>query len=439
MRFPSLLCCTLLAGLAAFPGAVRADQVVIVTSFPKELTDAYKKAYETKVPGTTVEILNKGTSAGIAYVREAAAGNKPDIFWVSAPDAFEVLAKENLLEKLPDPNPAVPAKIGDFPINDPNGFYKGQALAGYGIMFNTRYLKGNDLPAPKEWADLTKPAYFGHLATCAPSRSGTTQLTMETILQGEGWEKGWQQIAMISGNCSAITDRSTAVPDGVGSGQFGLGLVIDFFGLAAKNSGLPVDFVYPSITAIVPANIGLIAGAKNADAAKKFIAYTVSDEGQALLLDPKISRLPVLPASYAKAPKDFPRPFEKPITAKVKFDSGLSEARYNVVSSLFDQTITFRHKELVEATKAIHAAAAKVEKSKKPEAVNLLAEARTLAFGPLVSATQIADAEFLKTFKASKKDAEASKKMTGVEEEWASKAKENYAKATALAAKAAAM
>ncbi len=229
------------------------------------------------------------------------------------------------------------------------------------------------------------------------------------------------------------------MPDGVGSGQFGIGLVVDFFGLAAKNSGLPVEFVYPSVTAIVPANIGLIAGAKNPDAAKKFIAYTVSEEGQALLLDPKVSRLPVLPSTYAKAPKDYPRPFEKPITAKVNFDSGLSEKRYNVVSSLYDQTITFRHKELVEATKAIHAAAAKVEKSKKPEAVKLLDEARTLAFSPLVSETQIADAEFLKTFKASKKDAEASKKMTGVEEEWASKAKENYAKATALATKAAAM
>lgn len=434
MKFPALL---LLASFAFT--AARADQVVIVTSFPKELTDAYKKAYEANTPGTTVEILNKGTSAGIAYVREAAAGAKPDIFWVSAPDAFEVLAKENLLEKIPDPNPAVPARIGDFPINDPNGFYKGQALAGYGIMFNTRYLKGNDLPAPREWADLTKPVYFGHVSTCAPSRSGTTQLTMETILQGEGWEKGWQQIAQISGNCATITDRSTAVPDGVGSGQYGLGLVVDFFGLAAKNSGLPVDFVYPSMTAIAPANIGLIAGAKNAAAAKKFIAYTVSDEGQAILLEPKISRLPVLPAIYAKAPKDYPRPFEKPITAKVKFDSVLSEKRYNVVSSLFDQTITFRHKELVEATKTIHAAAARVEKSKKAEAAKLLDEARALAFNPLVSATQIADAGFLATFKASKKDAEAAKKMTGIEEEWASKAKEKYAKAAALAAKAAAM
>jgi phosphoglycerate transport regulatory protein PgtC len=436
MRIPRLLACVLLGASAVW--TLRADTVTIVTSFPKELTDAYKKAFESRNPGSTVEILNKGTSAGIAYVRESAAGNKPDIFWVSAPDAFEVLAKENLLEKLPDINPAIPGKIGDFPINDPNGFYKGQALAGYGIMYNTRYLKANDLNAPKEWVDLTKPMYFGHVATCAPSRSGTTQLTMETILQGEGWENGWRQIAMISGNCAAISDRSTAIPDGVGSGQYGLGLVIDFFGLAAKNSGFPVDFVYPSVTAIVPANIGLVAGAKNPEGARRFIAYSLSPEGQELLLEPKISRLPVLPSAYVKAPKDFPRPFEKPITAKVKFDSQLSEARYYVVSSLFDQTITFRHKELVEATKAIQGASVKVAKSLKPEAAKMLNEARRLAYDSLVSASQIADPAFLATFKASKKDADSAKKMTAVEEAWSSQAKENYAKAAELANKAAA-
>src|SRR6185436_16282230 len=99
------------------------------------------------------------------------------------------------------------------------------------------------------------------------------------------------------------------VPDGVSNGQFGIGLVVDFFGLAPKNSGFPVEFVYPSVTAIVPANIALINGAKNAEAGKRFIQYTLSDEGQALLLDKKISRLPVLPAAYAKAPPGYPNPF----------------------------------------------------------------------------------------------------------------------------------
>ena len=43
------------------------------------------------------------------------------------------------------------------------------------------------------------------------------------------------------------------------------------------------------------------------------------------------------------------------IRAKVNFDSDLAEARYFLVSSLFDHGITFRHKELVAATRAIRA------------------------------------------------------------------------------------
>ena len=165
--------------------AALADNIVVVTSFPKELTEAYKRAYEKKYPQDKVEIQNKGTSAGIAYVREQPAGNRPEIFWASAPDAFEVLAAEKLLQKVDVQVAGIPDKIGSYPINDPEGMYRGQALAGYGFMWNTRYMQANKLPPPREWADLVKPIYHGHVATSSPSRSGTTHLTFETILQGE--------------------------------------------------------------------------------------------------------------------------------------------------------------------------------------------------------------------------------------------------------------
>ena len=420
--------------------ALAQQQLTIVTSFPRDLTDVYKKAFETRNPGVKVEVLNRGTSSGIAYVREAPAASKPDIFWASAPDAFEVLSKEKLLAKVTDlANPAVPKKVGAYPVNDPNGYYLGQALAGYGLMWNTRYLKANRIPEPKEWADLVKPVYHSHVSVSSPSRSGTTHLTVETILQGEGWDKGWQQMLMIAGNCAAITERSFGVPDGVNNGQYGIGLVIDFFGLSAKASGFPVEFIYPSVTAIVPANIGLIANAKNSELAKKFISFTLSDEGQQLLLDPKISRLPVLPATYAKAPKNYPNPFGGKIKAKVSFDSELSETRYYVVSSIFDQTITFRHKELVAATKAIHDATAKLAGKKNPQADKLLAEARELAFSPIVSEAKSKDKEFLALFRETKRGAEKTKQMTGLENYWNSTARKNYVRAAEVAAQAAAM
>ncbi len=424
---------------AALASSAFAGTVTVITSFPKELTGIYKAAFEKAYPSIKLEILNKSTTQGIAYLRELPVGQRPEIFWASAPDAFEVLAGQNLLENIADQaNKQVPAKVGSYPVNNPQGLYLGQALAGYGLMWNKRYLAANKVPAPAQWADLMKPVYFNHAAMSSPSRSGTTHLTVETLLQGEGWDKGWSQLLQIAGNSAAITERSFGVPDGVNNGQFGIGLVIDFFGLASKFTGFPVDFIYPDVTAIVPANIGLVKGSKNADEARQFIRYSVSMEGQLLLLDPKISRLPVLPASMmgGKVPAGYPDPFELAKRAKVNFDSDLSESRYNVVSSLFDQTITYRHKELRAATKAIHEAAAALQKKPNPEGLALLKQARDLAFTPAVGAGLAGDKSFLALFTANKKDASANKELTGLEDRWNAKAKDNYARAEAMAKQA---
>ena len=437
------------AGLLCLPAY--AGTVSVVTSFPKELTQAYKVAFEKAHPGIKIEILNKNTVQGMAYVRELPAGQRPEVFWASAPDAFEVLAGQKLLEPVADlANKAAPTKVGNYPINDPQGLYLGQALAGYGLMFNTRYLAAHKLPAPKQWAELVKPVYFGHLAMSSPSRSGTTHLTVETLLQGEGWDKGWSQILQIAGNCAAITERSFGVPDGVNNGQFGIGLVIDFFGLAGKYSGFPVEFIYPDVTAVVPANIALVSGAKNAAEARKFIAYTLSSEGQQLLYDPKISRLPILPpeAMGGKAPAGYPNPFEIAKRAKVRFDSDLSEARYNVVSSMFDQTITFRLKDLQTATQAIQqgevalakkSSAQSTQATQTTQAAALLRQARETAYAPVVGQRMAGDKDFLALFTANKKDAAVNKQLTGLEDRWNSGAKDQYAKAKALAEQALAL
>lgn len=414
--------------------AAQAGTVTVLTSFPKELTSAYQKAFEAANPGTKVEILNKNTTASVAYVRELPEGQRPDVMWASAPDAFEVLARNKLLQTAPETvNKNAPAKIGNYPLNDPQGLYYGQALAGYGMMWNTRYLKAHKLNAPKEWVDLTKPEYFGHVAISSPSRSGTTQLTVETILQGEGWEKGWNQLLRMMGNAAAVTDRSFAVPDGVNNGQYGIGIVIDFFGLAGKYSGFPVDFAYPAMTAVVPANIALIAGAKNADEAKKFMAFTMSAAGQQLLFDPKISRLPILPYDQLKAPAGYPVPQEVAKRAKVQFDSNLSESRYAVVISLFDQMVTFRLKELQAATKAIQQAEAALAAKPSAKGKELLEQAKSLAYTPLVGEANVKDEQFLELFRKSRRDVAVAKELTGMEQIWANKAKANYDKALELA------
>jgi ABC-type Fe3+ transport system substrate-binding protein len=416
--------------------------LTIVTSYPKDTTGTFKKAFEKKYPNVKVEMLKKKTTAGIKYLQETAGSNTADMFWASAPDAFEVLKGDDLLVKYQVKVKGIPEKVGSFPINDPDGYYKGFAASGYGIMWNTRYLKAKKLPDPAEWSDLKNPVYHGHVGMSAPSRSGTTHLTVETLLQGLGWEKGWAEWKAIAGNFKTVTERSFGVPDGVNSGQFGVGIVIDFFGLSSKASGFPVEYVYPSVTTLVPANIALVKNGPNAEAAGAFIEYLLSKEGQELLLDPKIRRLPVNPATYAMAPAGFPNPFEdSSIGSAVKFDLGLSKGRYNVINSLFDVMITYRLDDLRDTTKAIQDAEVAMAGKSNAQAADLIAQAKTLVNQVPVDEATASKKEFNAIFK--KKRKKSTTKVTGrqaeVEQEWDAMVKANYAKAKSLAEKAKSM
>jgi ABC-type Fe3+ transport system substrate-binding protein len=432
-----------LAMAALSSGAFALEKkLVVVTSYPPDTTVTVKKAFEKAHPGVKVEMLKKKTTAGIKYLQETAGNNKSDLFWASAPDAFEVLKGDGLLQKYKVKMKGIPEKVGSFPINDPDGYYKGFAASGYGIMWNTRYLKAKKLPVPKTWAALADPVYHGHVGMSAPSRSGTTHLTVETLLQGAGWEKGWATWKQIAGNFKTVTERSFGVPDGVNSGQFGLGVVIDFFGLSSQASGFPVDFLYPPVTTLVPANIAIVKKAPHPQAAAAFIEFLLSPKGQEVLLDPKIRRLPVNPATYAKAPKGFPNPFkDKSIGAAVKFDLGLSKGRYNVVNSLFDVMVTYRLNDLRDATRAIQIAEAKLKGKSNAKAGKMIAEAKALVAKVPITEAQAGEKGFNKVFK--KKRKKATTKVTGrqaeIEQTWDAEVKANYAKAKSLAEKAAAM
>jgi ABC-type Fe3+ transport system substrate-binding protein/flagellar hook-basal body complex protein FliE len=418
-----------------FATSAFANTVTIVTSFPKDLTGKFKAAFEKKYPNIKVEIVGKKTTAGIKYIQETKSNNTTDLFWASAPDAFEVLKGDGLLQKYTSKAKGIPSKVGSYPVNDPDGFYTGFAAAGYGIMWNTRYLKANKLPAPKQWSDLTNPVYFGHVGMSAPSRSGTTHLTVETLLQGEGFDKGWALSKEMAANFKTVTARSFGVPDGVNSGDFGIGIVIDFFGLSSIGSGFPVDFVYPKVSTLVPANIGIINNAPNKKNAQLFIDFLLSTQGQETLLDPKIRRLPVNPDTYSKAPKGFPNPFkDKSIGAAVKFDVDLSKSRYNLINSMFDVMITYRLDELRDAISAIYKAEAALKKKSNSKASALVKEARALIAKNPITEAKANEAEFNKIFKKKRKKAKDIEKYAGtrqaeVEAGWDKAVVANYSAA----------
>jgi ABC-type Fe3+ transport system substrate-binding protein len=221
----------------------------------------------------------------------------------------------------------------------------------------------------------------------------------------------------------------------VNSGQVGYGIVIDFFAFSAQGAGFPVKFVYPSVTTIVPANVGVVANPPNKAGAEAFVEFLLSPAGQEVLLDKTIRRLPVRPETYAKAPADYPNPFKDPsLGGKVTFDSSLSSARTAVVDTLYDQLITFQLDGLKAATQAIYAAEAALAKKDSPAGRALVKEARDLVAKMPVTAEQAASFQVQGAFSGSK---EKSARQAELEQQWTASAKAVYAEAVTKAGEAA--
>jgi phosphoglycerate transport regulatory protein PgtC len=427
------LTAVLMASAIAMTAAYAQDggKVTVVTSFSKDVTDPFKAAFEAAHPSYTLEVQNKNTNAGVQYLQETKANNQTDLFWASAPDAFHTL-KTNLLLSQFDPSvEGLPEKVGSYDVNDPDGFFFGFAASGYGIMWNERYIEANGIAAPAEWSDLEDPQYYDHVVMAAPSRSGTTHLTVETILQGEGWNEGWGTLKAVGGNFQQVMDRSFGVPDAVNSGQAGIGIVIDFFAFSAQASGFPVGFSYPSVTTVVPANVAIVVNAPNHAGAETFVNFLLSEPGQEVLLEPTIRRLPINPATYAKAPEGFPNPYEDArFQAMISFNGDLSSARTASVDVLFDQLITFQLDNLKAATRAVHAAEAALAGKENAEAAALIAEAHALIAAMPVDQDQAVSPEITEAFTGGDNK---TARQSELEQAWATFAADNYAAAKAKA------
>lgn len=326
-----------LACLACLPGRAAAGELVVVTSFPSSLYEPFRRAFESREPGTRLVFLNRKTTAAVAMVGHGAFEGA-DVFWASAPDAFEVLKSKGQLAPLDRAEPASRRQIGGFPIDDPDGRFRGFTVSGYGVTWNGERLDRLGLKPPASIAELTDPRYRGLIAMSSPSRSGTTHLMVETVLQRAGWEKGWSIWMGVAGNLATVTARSFSVTSGVAQGRFAIGLSIDFLG-QGRDRGL--RFAYPEENVFLPGSIAVLRRGRNPEAARRFAAFVLGEEGQRLLTDPRIGRHPVLPlADVAVEPDLFALAEARP--GALVFDARLSGRRYELVNILFDELITER-------------------------------------------------------------------------------------------------
>jgi iron(III) transport system substrate-binding protein len=190
---------------------------------------------------------------------------------------------------------------------DDEGRWYGAVLSSYGIIYNRHSLSRLGIEKePRQWTDLADPRYFGEIAVCDPTKSGSMTQAFEMILQQqmqlavaensdreaalrEGWLRGMRLIQKIAANARYFTDSSQKPNIDVGMGDCAAGMSIDFYGrfqqenILARSGDDRFGFHTPKGGSTISADpVGLLRGAPNAEVAKLFIEYVLSLDGQKL-------------------------------------------------------------------------------------------------------------------------------------------------------------
>jgi len=335
------------------------DELVLVTPVAKTLTDptlaAFAK-YAKEKWNVTVRTSALAAGTPVAYGRIVEWKGRPeaDIFWGGESALFDKLTEQKLLAKLDLPKAvmdAIPDSIGKpkpIPLKDPKGYWTGTVLEPYGLVYHPKVLARLGVAPPKDWDDLLDPKLKGNVAQCAPTRSSSSHATYEVILQRDGDAKGWEWLKRLGGNTGIFTARSRDVPSVVAKGEFAAGFAVpSYMAFEDRLAGFDIKFVAPKTAWITPEPIAILAGAKHPKAARAFIEFLLSEEGQRVAMErgvfpitPKY-RVQGAPGSRAEMAVEFTGGLRSYFDIDVNniYDDAIAQGRYEAVNQQFRKEV----------------------------------------------------------------------------------------------------
>ena len=367
-----------------FPVRAAARTLNIITPHDETIRTEFGNAFQAWYQQKYNEAVNVqwlyfgGTSAQVAYIesqfKTTPDGIGQDMMFGGGTDAFIKIASEGYFTsyKLPDAIlNQIPKDLSGIPMYDSKYLWYGAVLSGFGIQYNKPVLQRLGLPEPKTWTDLAKPTAKGWVTAADTRQSGSTHMAYEIMLQGYGWQKGWEIITEIGANTKSFPTTSGAVPPIISSGDTAYGLVIDFYAWAeiAKNGVNKVGYAMPDgLTVINPDSIAIIKGAPNTDLAQRFEEFVLSTPGQSLWMLPAgapggptkttLGRMGIIPSLYSQlsATTIVPvNPFN--LKGTLNYDANLGAARYSVINDMIGSMIIDQHDALATAWDNINNAA----------------------------------------------------------------------------------
>lgn len=255
-----------------------------------------------KATGIKVEFLPMSSGEVITRLKAEKANPQSDVWFGGGSDAFIIAREEGLLHPYISPN----ARVVSDQFKDPDGYWTAVSLVTVGLIINNDRLASRQLPMPDSWTDLTDPVYAGELTVSDPSTSGTAYTTVSGLLQVFGPE-GWEFLDKMYSNVRFLEKSGSAPCEKTIQGEYAVGICPNPQYYNVYNPGADVSVVFNSDGVLAwPAPVAIINGARNLENAKKFIDWSLTPQGQDVLMkaSPRIPTTDVEPIAGVPSPEE---------------------------------------------------------------------------------------------------------------------------------------
>jgi len=259
--------------------AKKEGKVVFYTSTDLQVSEGLAKAFEAKYPGITVRVERSGAERVMQRIGQEHAAN------VHAADAVESTDIVHFLywKRLGWLAPYVPVDVARWPAHarDIDGFYATPRATFSVIGYNTTLLKPED--APKSYADLLDAKWQGKIVKAHPAYSGNCITATWALSHVLGWDYfkqlGRQRVMQVQ----SANDPPKKLALGERPVMFD---GTEYITLLLKAEGALVAVVYPREgSPLVSGGAAVMKDAPHPNAARLFISFLFSQEGQQLLVD----------------------------------------------------------------------------------------------------------------------------------------------------------
>ncbi len=259
--------------------ARKEGKVVFYTSMDIQVAEGLAKGFEAKYPGIRAQVERTGAERVFQRIVQEYSSNIHVVDAVESTDIVHFVHWKRqgwLLAYVPEDVAHWPASA-----RDADGFYAVPRATFSVIGYNTDQLKPEN--APVSYADLLDAKWKGKIVKSHPAYSGnclTATFVLSHLL-------GWDYFKQLSGQHVMQVQSANDPPKKISLGERQVMFDgTEYVALLAKAKGAPVAIVYPREgSPLVAGGGGVMKEAPHPNAARLFVSFMFSREGQQLLVD----------------------------------------------------------------------------------------------------------------------------------------------------------